>query len=103
MADETLKLKFKDQIVTFEKGKTLYEVILENNLDVFWANSMQFSCNGKGICAICLLKVLGKTQAMNDIEVKRLKTISLKTNKNIRMACQCVPESDVTVEKPKLI
>lgn len=62
-----------------------------------------FHCRGIGSCGTCAVKLTGKVNMPTKMEKWRLNFPPHEKglSKGLRLACQCVPEGDVEVEKPE--
>ncbi|KAL9650626.1 hypothetical protein ABK040_016358 [Willaertia magna] len=108
----TIKTSLKT--IKVPKGSNLRTVLLENNIPLYNGKSQTFNCGGIGTCGTCACQV----KALNSDNVAEIKDEKPKTmqrgsaeelrlklpphfNKNdkIRLACQCIVNEDVIVEK----
>jgi uncharacterized 2Fe-2S/4Fe-4S cluster protein (DUF4445 family) len=74
-------------------GETLADSALRAGIDLIT------SCNGLGVCTSCKVEVTaGELTSPTDIELVKLS--KLKTNTNVRLACQAAPLSNVRIFIP---
>ncbi|WP_243235581.1 ASKHA domain-containing protein [Zhenpiania hominis] len=84
-------MKGKNGHILYEPGQTLMETLLQEG--VFINNS----CNGKGTCGKCKVRVLeGYENVYSPSEQRLLR--KEEQEENIRLACLLVPEGDIRIE-----
>ncbi|WP_415931519.1 ASKHA domain-containing protein [Zhenpiania hominis] len=84
-------IKGQNGHILYEPGQTLMEILLQEG--VFINNS----CNGKGTCGKCKVRVLeGYENVYSPSEQRLLR--KEEQEENIRLACLLVPEGDIRIE-----
>lgn len=64
--------------------------------DLLFEHGVEFPCGGRGRCRGCRIRLLEGTASLNAIEREILSPDEIA--QGWRLACQCVPESDLTIE-----
>ena len=81
----------ENKIIEFEEDKTLMDILLNENIFV------DNTCNGKGICGKCKVKIIsGDLGDLSETEKKLLTEKEIKDN--IRLSCLVKPKSDIEIE-----
>ncbi len=84
-------IKDQDKMIKYDIGKSLLDILLEN--DVFVDNP----CNGRGSCGKCKVKILkGELPSITEVELKLLKEQEIK--ENIRLSCLIEPKENLVIE-----
>lgn len=81
----------KEKVIEFEENKSLMDILIKEN--IFIDNS----CNGKGVCGKCKIKLVsGELGDLSETEKKLLKEQEIKDN--IRLSCLVKPKEDITIQ-----
>ncbi|MCF0141087.1 MAG: DUF4445 domain-containing protein [Mogibacterium sp.] len=88
----TITVSAKGQTFEYEPGKSLLDILLEN--DVFVDNP----CGGMGVCGKCKVRVIsGDAGKMLQEEADFLTAQEIESG--VRLSCKAYPESDLVVEQ----
>ena len=84
-----------EKILQSEKGLTLLSALSNNGIHI------TSTCNGKGICGLCRVKINSGTGALTPCEEKLLEKI--EKDDNIRFSCQLKLEKDINIVLPDML
>lgn len=94
-----LKINFKGQEITCNKGDNLRKVLREQNLTPHNGRADWFNCKGIGSCGTCAVKIKGEVAPLTAMEKWRLNFLPHKIENGLRLACQCVVLGNLEIEK----
>lgn len=86
-----IRIAQTDKEYEYEAGKSLLEILLENNIFV------DNPCNGKGVCGKCKVRILtGALEEITSTERKFLKQDEIENG--VRLSCLIYPACDLEIE-----
>jgi ferredoxin len=94
------KLTFGKETVTVKSGEDIRSALLRNNISPYNDRSGLINCRGLGTCGTCAIEVTeGEVNQRTRMESWRLGFPPHQKGSGLRLACQCVPKTDITIEK----
>lgn len=92
-------VEYQGEEVECEKGDTLRDVLLENNLTPHVGVTDSLNCGGHGTCGTCRIRVAEGGVGDNEMTT-RLKLSTDAGEDNVRLACQFEVSDDIVIEQP---
>jgi len=93
------EIKFNGKTISCEPGANLREVLVRHNIYPHNGSSRYLNCCGIGTCGTCAVIIEGKLAAPGSQEKFRLSMPPHRSQKGLRLACQVVVNSNLTVSK----
>ena len=95
-----VRLRIRKERIEVNEGEDIRRALLRNNLSPYKDKLGLINCRGLGTCGTCAIQVLhGEVTPRTKVESWRLSFPPHKTESGLRLACQCVPKTDVTILK----
>lgn len=92
-------VRFNGHVIYCDAGTNLRRVLLEQGINPHNGLSRRFNCAGKGTCGTCSVAIRGSVHAPGAREKWRLQFPPHAPENGLRLACQCLVQSDLEVAK----
>lgn len=92
-------IKFAGFQIECQSGANLRKELLKAGAPLYNGAAKVLNCHGNGICGTCTVRVRGSVSWPTRREERRLAWLKGSDQLNLRLACQCVVEGDIAIEK----